>query len=60
MQAKSMAAPKHIVLVILQETGVVSPQALAMGPDSVGRKNNRHIWAGILVFDPRSIRRPLN
>jgi hypothetical protein len=58
MQAKNMAA-RHTMVNL--QTGIVSSPGLGGGsPESEGGRNNRRMWAGNLVFDPRSIRRPAN
>lgn len=56
-QAESMAARMPIANL---QTGLVSSPSSGGGgsPESVGGQNNRRLWAGNLVFDPRSIRRP--
>jgi hypothetical protein len=56
MQAKSMAATLPVANI---HTGMVSsPTSQNLSPDKEGMRNNRRIWVGNLVFDPRSSRRP--
>jgi hypothetical protein len=58
MQAENMAA-RHTMVNL--QTGIVSSPGSGGGsPESEGGQNNRRMWAGNLVFDPRSIRRPAN
>jgi hypothetical protein len=58
MQAENMAA-RHTMVNL--RTGIVSSPGSGGGsPESEGGRNNRRMWAGNLVFDPRSIRRPAN
>jgi hypothetical protein len=59
MQAENMAA-RHTMVNL--RTGIVSSPGSGGGsPESEGSRNNRRsMWAGNLVFDPRSIHRPAN
>jgi hypothetical protein len=56
MQAESMVA--RLPVVNLHMGMFSSPTSWNVPPDTEGMRNNHHIWAGNLVFDPRSIHRP--